>query len=148
LDGIGAPPAVAPVPPAHVVHPSHVVQRAPDPLPTAVPAPFAAPPLDAEAGPVAALPVLMPIPAEQAVAMANAAAAAAPEAPAPFDAASASTLKLARHALRERIVGFGQGRGQRTVYEAVFLMLAFSVMVLISAPPLVDVLLAAHGTRR
>lgn len=55
---------------------------------------------------------------------------------------------VAREALRSRLVAAGEGRSPRTVYESVFLMLAFAIMVLLVAPPLVDILLAAHGVRQ
>lgn len=54
---------------------------------------------------------------------------------------------VAREALRARLIAFGEGRQHRTAYETVFLMLAFAVMVLLAAPPLVDILLAANGVR-
>ncbi len=54
---------------------------------------------------------------------------------------------IAREALRARLIAFGEGRQHRSTYESVFIMLAFAVMVLLSAPPIVDILLAAHGVR-
>lgn len=54
---------------------------------------------------------------------------------------------VAREALRARLVAFGEAQRRRTAYETVFVLLAFSVTVLVTAPPLVDVLLALHGTK-
>lgn len=54
---------------------------------------------------------------------------------------------VAREALRARMIAFGEGRQHRTTYESVFLMLAFAVMVLVAAPPLIDILLAARGIK-
>jgi hypothetical protein len=54
---------------------------------------------------------------------------------------------IAREALRARLIAFGEGRQHRSTYESVFIMLAFAVMVLLCAPPIVDILLAAHGVR-
>ena len=36
---------------------------------------------------------------------------------------------------------------RRSAYEIVFIMLAAAVSILVAAPPLVQILLAAHGTR-
>ena len=54
---------------------------------------------------------------------------------------------VAREALRARMIAFGEGRQHRSTYESVFLMLAFAVMVLVAAPPLIDILLAARGIK-
>lgn len=54
---------------------------------------------------------------------------------------------IARELLRARLVAIAERRERRTAYELVFLMLAASVAVLLAAPPLVQVLLAAHGTQ-
>lgn len=69
-----------------------------------------------------------------------------------FDVATAGLAQLgmrdlAREALRARLVAFGENRQHRSAYEIVFIMLAFAVMVLVAAPPLVDIFLAVHGTR-
>jgi hypothetical protein len=53
---------------------------------------------------------------------------------------------LAREALRARMIALATSTRQRTAYELVFIMLAFSVMVLLSAPPVVQIALALHGT--
>lgn len=69
--------------------------------------------------------------------------------PAVREIAALTTRELAREALRARLLdeAAAQGRRRRSAYEVVFLMLAFAVMVLLTAPPLVEVLLAMHGTR-
>jgi hypothetical protein len=54
---------------------------------------------------------------------------------------------IARELLRARLIALAERRERRTAYELVFLMLAASVSVLLAAPPLVQVLLAAHGTQ-
>lgn len=58
-----------------------------------------------------------------------------------------SMRDLAREALRARMIAFGENRHQRSAYEIVFLMLAFSVTVLITTPPLVQLALALHGNQ-
>ena len=60
--------------------------------------------------------------------------------------AEMSLREVAQQALRARMHAFGENRHQRSAYELVFLMLAFSVMVLITSPPLVQVALALHGS--
>lgn len=52
---------------------------------------------------------------------------------------------IARELLRARLVGLAEQREHRTAYEIVFIMLAAAVAILLAAPPLVQVLLAAHG---
>ncbi|MCW2960176.1 MAG: hypothetical protein JWM90_563 [Thermoleophilia bacterium] len=56
-----------------------------------------------------------------------------------------STQTLAREALRGRILAFAQQRERRSAYEIAFILLAGAVAVLLAAPPLVRVLLAARG---
>lgn len=53
---------------------------------------------------------------------------------------------IAREALRARMVSAAINARQRSTYELVFLMLAFSVMVLVSVPSLVQLALALRGT--
>jgi len=65
-----------------------------------------------------------------------------------FDAATYDLLRrrdIAKEVLRSRLVALAEQREHRSAYELVFLMLAFAVMVLLAAPPLVQVLLAARG---
>lgn len=52
---------------------------------------------------------------------------------------------IARELLRARLVAMAERRERRSAYEVVFIMLAAAVSVLLAAPPLVQVLLAAHG---
>jgi hypothetical protein len=52
---------------------------------------------------------------------------------------------IARELLRARLVAIAERRERRSAYELVFIMLAFAVAVLLVAPPLVQVLLAARG---
>ncbi len=52
---------------------------------------------------------------------------------------------IARELLRARLVALAERRERRSAYEIVFIMLAAAVAVLLAAPPLVQVLLAAHG---
>jgi hypothetical protein len=54
---------------------------------------------------------------------------------------------IARELLRARLVSIAEQRQHRSAYELVFLMLAAAVAILLAAPPLVQVLLAAHGTQ-
>lgn len=54
---------------------------------------------------------------------------------------------LAREAVRARMLAVGQGTVQRrSAYEIVFILLAFGVTVLVTAPPLVQLVHALHGT--
>jgi hypothetical protein len=55
--------------------------------------------------------------------------------------------EIAKELLRVRLVRIAEQRHHRSAYEIVFIMLAFAVAVLLTAPPLVQVLLAAHGTQ-
>ena len=57
-----------------------------------------------------------------------------------------SLRALAREALRTRLLAMAIGARRRSAYEIVFLLLAFAVTVLLTAPALVQVLLAMHGT--
>lgn len=52
---------------------------------------------------------------------------------------------IARELLRARLVAIAERRERRSAYEIAFIMLAAAVSVLLAAPPLVQVLLAAHG---
>lgn len=52
---------------------------------------------------------------------------------------------IARELLRARLVSLAEQRERRSAYEIAFIMLAAAVSVLLAAPPLVQVLLAAHG---
>ena len=54
---------------------------------------------------------------------------------------------IAKELLRARLVSIAEQRQHRSAYELVFLMLAAAVAILLAAPPLVQVLLAAHGTQ-
>jgi hypothetical protein len=54
---------------------------------------------------------------------------------------------IARERLRARLLAAHAAKQQRSAYELVFLMLATAVTILVIAPPLVDILLALHGTR-
>lgn len=61
--------------------------------------------------------------------------------------ASLTLRDTAREALRARLIGAGELRERRSAYEIVFLMLAFAVTVLVSAPPLVRLAYAIHGSQ-
>jgi hypothetical protein len=54
---------------------------------------------------------------------------------------------IAKELLRARLVSIAEQREHRTAYEIVFILLAAAVAVLLAAPPLVQVLLAAHGVQ-
>lgn len=54
---------------------------------------------------------------------------------------------IARELLRARLVAIAERRERRSAYEIVFILLAASVAVMLAAPPLVQVLLAAHGVQ-
>lgn len=63
------------------------------------------------------------------------------------DAATQLRLKhLAREAVRARFVAWARSQRQRSTYELVFLMLSFSVMVLLCVPPLIQLAHAINGT--
>lgn len=53
---------------------------------------------------------------------------------------------IARELLRARLVAIAEQREHRSAYEIAFILLSAAVAVLLAAPPLVQVLLAAHGT--
>lgn len=55
--------------------------------------------------------------------------------------------EIAKELLRARLVALAEQREHRSAYEIVFIMLAAAVAVLLAAPPLVQVLMAAHGTQ-
>jgi hypothetical protein len=61
--------------------------------------------------------------------------------------ASLTLRDTAREALRARLIGAGRVHERRSAHELVFLMLAFAVMVLVTAPPLVRLAYALHGTQ-
>ncbi|MCW2928649.1 MAG: hypothetical protein JWM86_2617 [Thermoleophilia bacterium] len=52
---------------------------------------------------------------------------------------------IARELLRSRLASIAEQREHRSAYEIVFILLAGAVAVLLAAPPLVQVLLAARG---
>jgi hypothetical protein len=52
---------------------------------------------------------------------------------------------IARELLRDRLVRMAEQREHRSAYEIAFILLAAAVAVLLAAPPLVQVLLAARG---
>lgn len=52
---------------------------------------------------------------------------------------------IARELLRARLVAIAEQREHRSAYEIAFILLAAAVAVLLAAPPLVQVLLAARG---
>jgi hypothetical protein len=54
---------------------------------------------------------------------------------------------IAKELLRARLVAIAEQREHRTAYEIVFILLAAAVAILLAAPPLVQVLLAAHGVQ-
>ena len=54
---------------------------------------------------------------------------------------------IARELLRARLIAIAERRERRSAYEIAFILLAAAVAVLLAAPPLVQVLLAAHGTQ-
>jgi hypothetical protein len=54
---------------------------------------------------------------------------------------------IAKELLRARLIAIAEQREHRSAYELAFLMLVAAVSVLLAAPPLVQVLLAAHGTQ-
>lgn len=54
---------------------------------------------------------------------------------------------IAKELLRARLVAIAEQREHRSAYEIVFILLAASVAILLAAPPLVQVLLAAHGVQ-
>ena len=62
-------------------------------------------------------------------------------------AAQPSLGMLFALAVRARIEAFGRGPRHRSAHEWVFLMLAFAVMALLAAPPLVAVFQAMHGAK-
>lgn len=55
--------------------------------------------------------------------------------------------EIAKELLRARLVRIAEQREHRSAYEIVFILLSAAVAVLLAAPPLVQVLLAAHGTQ-
>jgi hypothetical protein len=54
---------------------------------------------------------------------------------------------IAKELLRARLVAIAEQRELRSAYEIVFILLAAAVAVLLAAPPLVQVLLAANGVQ-
>lgn len=52
---------------------------------------------------------------------------------------------IVREVLRARLVAIAEQRELRSAYEVAFIMLAVAIAILLAAPPLVQVLLAAHG---
>jgi hypothetical protein len=54
---------------------------------------------------------------------------------------------IAKELLRDRLVSMAEQRERRSAYEIVFILLAAAVAVLLAAPPLVQVLLAARGVQ-
>lgn len=52
---------------------------------------------------------------------------------------------IAKELLRDRLVSMAEQRYHRSAYEIAFILLAAAVAVLLAAPPLVQVLLAARG---
>jgi hypothetical protein len=54
---------------------------------------------------------------------------------------------ISKELLRSRLVAIAEQREHRSTYELAFLMLVAAVAILLAAPPLVQVLLAAHGTQ-
>jgi hypothetical protein len=52
---------------------------------------------------------------------------------------------IAKELLRDRLVRMAEQREHRSAYEIAFILLAAAVAVLLAAPPLVQVLLAARG---
>jgi len=62
-------------------------------------------------------------------------------------AAEPALIMLLKCALRTRITALGRIPRQRSVQDWVFLMLAFAVMSLLAAPPLVAIFLALHGVK-
>lgn len=52
---------------------------------------------------------------------------------------------VARELLRARFLAIGERRERRSAWEIAFIMLAAAIAVLLTAPPLVQVLLAMHG---
>lgn len=52
---------------------------------------------------------------------------------------------IAKELLRDRLIGMAEQRYHRSAYEIAFILLAAAVAVLLAAPPLVQVLLAARG---
>jgi hypothetical protein len=55
--------------------------------------------------------------------------------------------EIAKELLRARLVAIAERRERRSAYEIAFILLAAAVAVLLAAPPLVQVLLAAHGNQ-
>ncbi len=55
--------------------------------------------------------------------------------------------EIAKELLRARLVAIAERRERRSAYEIAFILLAAAVAVLLAAPPLVQVLLAARGTQ-
>lgn len=88
-------------------------------------------------------------PAEAALEAAGAEAGAtvAPIAGAAVDYDALRRRDIAKELLRARLVDLAEQRERRSAYEIVFILLAAAVAVLLAAPPLVQVLLAAHGTQ-
>lgn len=52
---------------------------------------------------------------------------------------------VARELLRARFIAIAERRERRSAWEVAFIMLAAAIAVLLTAPPLVQVLLAMHG---
>lgn len=55
--------------------------------------------------------------------------------------------EIAKELLRARLVRMAEQREHRSAYEIVFILLATAVAILLSSPPLVQVLLAARGVQ-
>jgi hypothetical protein len=54
---------------------------------------------------------------------------------------------IAKELLRDRLVAMAEQRYHRSAYEIAFILLAAAVAILLAAPPLVQVLLAARGVQ-
>ncbi|MCW2956590.1 MAG: hypothetical protein JWO69_1459 [Thermoleophilia bacterium] len=64
---------------------------------------------------------------------------------APLEYEELSARDIAREALRARIIAFAEQREHRSAFEVAFIFLSAAVAVLLAAPALVRVLLAARG---
>ncbi|MBC7644048.1 MAG: hypothetical protein H7123_02900 [Thermoleophilia bacterium] len=62
-------------------------------------------------------------------------------------ASETALLALLKSVVRTRIMALGRVPRQRSVHEWVFLMLAFAVMSLLAAPPLVAIFLSLNGVK-
>ncbi|MCW2923217.1 MAG: hypothetical protein JWM98_621 [Thermoleophilia bacterium] len=126
--------------PAEVAEVAVVVEQAVHADLTAIPPRHVSPPEHFDAA--------EPAPAQSAFSyelLANAPGAHALDVMPPVDYDALRRRDIARELLRARLVAAAEQREHRSAYEIVFILLATAVAVLLAAPPLVQVLLAARG---